>query len=82
MKSDREVQRMLRERHQGKSIDQAAARARMSVPTARKYLRAGKLPSQLTAPRLPHPPRPRCRRLALGPSPARARSGPAGQDAL
>ncbi len=45
MKSDREVQRMLRERHQGKSIDQAAARAGMSVPTARKYLRAGTLPS-------------------------------------
>ena len=51
MKSDREVQRMLRERHQGKSLDQAASRAGMSVPTARKYLRAGKLPSQLKAPR-------------------------------
>src|SRR3712207_6742649 len=51
MKSDREVQRMLRERHHGKPIDQAAARAGMSVPTARKYLRAGKLPSQLKAPR-------------------------------
>lgn len=51
MKSDREVQRMLRERSQGKPVDQAAARAGMSVPTARKYLRAGKLPSQLKAPR-------------------------------
>jgi hypothetical protein len=51
MKSDREVQRMLRERHQRKSLEQAAARAGMSVPTARKYLRAGKLPSQLRAPR-------------------------------
>ena len=51
MKSDREVQRMLRERHQGKPLDQAAARAGMSVPTARRYLRAGKLPSQLKAPR-------------------------------
>lgn len=51
MKSDREVQRMLRERHNGKSLDHAAARAGMSVPTARKYLRAGKLPSQLKAPR-------------------------------
>src|SRR5919202_6866395 len=51
MKSDREVQRMLRERHHGKSIDQAAARAVMSGPTALKYLRAGRLPSQLQAPR-------------------------------
>ena len=51
MKSDREVLRMLRERYQGKPLDQAAARAGMSVPTARRYLRAGKLPSQLTAPR-------------------------------
>src|SRR5918912_2508247 len=51
MKSDREVQRMLRERHRGKSIDHAASRAGMSLPTARKYLRAGKLPSQLKAPR-------------------------------
>ena len=42
---------MLHERHQGKPLDQAAARAGMSVPTARKYLRAGKLPSQLKAPR-------------------------------
>ena len=83
MKSDREVQRMLRERQHGKSIDQAAARAGMSVPTARKYLRAGKLPSQLTAPRTyPHPPRSLCRRLALGPRPAGARSGAASQDAV
>ncbi len=51
MKSDREVQRMLRERHHGKRLDQAAARAGMSVPTARKYLQAGKLPSQLKVPR-------------------------------
>ena len=51
MKSDHEVQRMLRERHHGKTLDRAAARTGMSVPTARKYLRAGKLPSQLKAPR-------------------------------
>ena len=51
MKSDHEVQRMLRERHHGKSLDRAATRTGMSVPTARKYLRAGKLPSQLKAPR-------------------------------
>jgi hypothetical protein len=62
MKTDREVQRMVRERHQGKSLDQAAARAGMSVPTARKYLRAGKLPSQLKAPHLSTATDPFCRR--------------------
>ena len=51
MKTDGEVQLMIRERTKGKTLDQAAARAGMSVPTARKYLRAGRLPSQLKAPR-------------------------------
>jgi hypothetical protein len=51
MKTDSEVHRMIRERRKGKTLDQAAARASMSVPTARKYLRAGKLPSQLKQPR-------------------------------
>ena len=51
MKTDSEVHRMLRERFKGKTLEQAAARAGMSVPTARKYLRAGKLPSQLKQPR-------------------------------
>ena len=51
MKTDGEVHRMIREHSKGKSLDQAAARAGMSVPTARKYLRVGKLPSQLTQPR-------------------------------
>ncbi len=51
MKTDSEVQRMLRERHKGKTLDQAAARAGMSVPTARKHLRAATLPSQRKAPR-------------------------------
>src|SRR5919199_4208486 len=51
MKTDGEVHRMIRERSKGKTIDQAAARAGMSVPTARKYLRAGQLPSQLKHPR-------------------------------
>ena len=51
MKTDSEVHRMLREHSKGKTIDQAAARAGMSVPTARKYLRTGKLPSQLKQPR-------------------------------
>ena len=51
MKTDGEVQLMIRERRKGKTLDQAAARAGMSVPTARKYLRAGQLPSQRTRPR-------------------------------
>jgi hypothetical protein len=37
MKTDREVHLMLRERKNGKTLEQAAARAGMSVPTARKY---------------------------------------------
>ena len=45
MKTDSEVYLMLRERKNGKTLEQAAARAGMSVPTARKYLRAAKLPS-------------------------------------
>jgi transposase len=47
MKTDAEVHLMLRERKNGKPLDQAAARANMSVPTARKYLRSAKLPSAL-----------------------------------
>jgi hypothetical protein len=57
MKTDSEVHLMLRERKNGKTLEQAAARAGMSVPTARKYLRAAKLPSALKSPRtyLTHP---------------------------
>jgi len=51
MKTDSEVHLMLRERKNGKTLEQAAARAGMCVPTARKYLRAAKLPSALKAPR-------------------------------
>ena len=47
MKTDTEVHLMLRERKHGKTIEQAAARANMSVPTARKYLKTAKLPSTL-----------------------------------
>ncbi len=47
MKTDTEVYLMLRERKNGKTLEQAAARANMSVPTARKYLRSAKLPSAL-----------------------------------
>ena len=51
MKTDAEVQLMIRERKNGKTLEQAAARANMSAPTARKYLRAAKWPSQLKQPR-------------------------------
>jgi hypothetical protein len=51
MKTDAEVDIMLRERHKGKTQHQAAARAGMHPNTARKYTRAGKLPSQLKQPR-------------------------------
>ena len=69
MKTDSEVHRMIREHSKGKTLDQAAARAGMSVPTARKYLRTGKLPfSTQAATLLSHTPRPLRRRLALGSS--------------
>jgi transcriptional regulator with XRE-family HTH domain len=51
MKSDAEVRLMKRERAKGKTQEQAAARAGMSVRTARTYERLGKLPSELKAPR-------------------------------
>lgn len=51
MKTDAEVLLMKRERAKGKTQDQVAARAGMSVRTLRKYERAGKVPSQLKEPR-------------------------------
>jgi hypothetical protein len=51
MKTDHEVRRMRNERTKGKTQEQAAARAGMSVRTARKYERLAKLPSQLKQPR-------------------------------
>jgi transcriptional regulator with XRE-family HTH domain len=51
MKTDSEVLLMKRERLKGKTQEQAAARSGMSVRTARKYERAGSLPSQLKQPR-------------------------------
>ena len=51
MKHDREVLRMLRERRNGKTQEQAAAHAGMSVRTARKYEQVAALPSQLKQPR-------------------------------
>lgn len=51
MKTDAEVQIMLRERRKGKTQQQAAARAGMHTNTARKYEQRGALPSQLKEPR-------------------------------
>jgi hypothetical protein len=51
MKRDAEVRRMLKERANGRTQAQAAARAGMSQRTARKYERLGQLPSQLKEPR-------------------------------
>ncbi len=44
MKTDAEVRLMMRERAKGKTQEQAAARAGMSVRTARQYERRGQLP--------------------------------------
>jgi len=51
MKQDAEVLVMLRERAKGRTQEQAAARAGMSVRTVREYERRAKLPSQLRHPR-------------------------------
>src|SRR6266536_3160327 len=51
MKRDSEVLLMRRERAKGRSQEQAAARAGMSVRTLRRYERRGTLPSQLQEPR-------------------------------
>ncbi len=51
MKTDAKAHLMLHGRHKGKTLAQAAARAGMSVPTARNYLRAGTLPSTQHRPR-------------------------------
>lgn len=51
MKTDAEVLLMMRERAKGKTQDQAAAKAGMSVRTLRSYEQRGKLPSQQKTPR-------------------------------
>src|SRR5437660_1234006 len=51
MKQDAELRLMLRERAKGRTQEQAAARAGMSVRTARAYERRARLPSQLKQPR-------------------------------
>src|SRR5947208_12863559 len=51
MKRDSEVLLMRRERAKGRTQEQAAARAGMSLRTLRRYERRGKLPSQFQEPR-------------------------------
>lgn len=51
MKRDAEVILAVRERGKGKTQEQAAVRAGMSVRTLRKYEQAAKLPSQMKTPR-------------------------------
>jgi transcriptional regulator with XRE-family HTH domain len=51
MKRDAEVLLMLHERAKGRTQEQAAARAGMSVRTLRAYERGGQLPSQIKKPR-------------------------------
>jgi hypothetical protein len=50
MKTDAEVRKYMNERRKGTSRELAAARADMSVKTARRYERAGKLPSEMKQP--------------------------------
>lgn len=51
MKKDGEIRLLLEERRKGASQKLAAARSGMSERTARKYERAGTLPSQMKKPR-------------------------------
>ncbi len=51
MKKDTEVKLFMQARHKGATQHVAAARAGMSERTARRYERAGKLPSELKRPR-------------------------------
>ena len=47
MKSDAEVRRYMKERSKGRTQEQAAATAGMSLGTARKYERAARVPSPM-----------------------------------
>ena len=51
MQKDAEVLVLRRERGKGKTQEQAAARAGMSIRTARRYEQAGTLPSERQPPR-------------------------------
>src|SRR5215211_7114390 len=51
MKSDTEVRLYMKERSKGRTQEQAAAKAGMSVRAARRYERLQQFPSQLTQPR-------------------------------
>jgi hypothetical protein len=49
--TDKQVRKLMQERGQGATLSVASARAGMTRQTGAKYERAGKLPSELTAPR-------------------------------
>ena len=51
MKSDAEVRLFMKERSKGRTQEQAAAKAGMSVRAARRYEQLGRFPSQLKQPR-------------------------------
>ena len=75
-----EVMLYMRERHKGTTQEVAAARAGMSERTARRYEKAGKLPSQLKRPRTWRTrANPSAGGLALGGGATGARSGAASQ---
>jgi transcriptional regulator with XRE-family HTH domain len=59
MKKDTEVKLYMQARRKGLTQRQAAAKAGISERTARKYERAGQLPSPIETPaHLAHPPQP------------------------
>ncbi len=81
MKKDGEIKLLLSERAKGASQKLAAARADICVRTARKYERAGKLPSQLKQPRTYRTrPNPFADDWPWVDGAAGARSGAAGED--
>jgi transposase len=49
--TDKQVRRLLKMSQDGMPLSKLAAKADMDVKTARKYLRAGRLPSQMKSPR-------------------------------
>jgi hypothetical protein len=48
--TDQQMRRLMKLLSEGKTLVQAAVRAAMSEPTARKYARSGQFPSEMTAP--------------------------------
>ena len=50
MVKDQQVRLLMKYKKTGKTLKQSSAKAGMDEKTARKYLKAGKLPSQLKQP--------------------------------